>query len=320
MPEENLKNAIRTLVKRIPVMGRAYVERDELRAIVEQLREPPGHFYSPIPSQPEVRQRAERIFGSRSPTVASIDMNEPVQLQVFQALAQFCGEQPFPATKENATRYFFENIAFSYFDAIVFFAMIRQLKPRHVIEIGSGHSSCVLLDTNERFFGNSIACTFIEPYPQLLTSLLTKDDPSRITLIAKNLQEVDPGIFSQLEPNDILFVDSSHVSKTGSDVNHVFFDILPRLIPGVYVHFHDIFHSFEYPQEWVYEGRAWNEAYLLRAFLQYNDAFAIQIFNSFLERFHRDLIARDMPLCLRYSQQSIIPTSAQSIWLKKLSG
>jgi predicted O-methyltransferase YrrM len=294
--EENLKDAIRALIKRLPVLGRAFVERDELRAIVQQLREPPGHFYSPIPSQPEVRQRAERIFDSSSPTVASIDMNEPVQLQVFQALAEFYGEQPFPSTKENGTRYFFENIAFSYFDAIVFFAMIRHLKPRHVIEIGSGYSSCVLLDTNERFFGNSIACTFIEPYPQLLTSLLTKDDPSRITLVAKNLQEVDPRIFSQLEPNDILFVDSSHVSKTGSDVNQVFFDILPRLIPGVYVHFHDIFQSFEYPKEWVYEGRAWNEAYLLRAFLQYNDAFAIQIFNSFLERFHRDLIARDMPL------------------------
>src|SRR5262249_43861493 len=94
--------------------------------------------------------------------------------------------------------------------------------------------------------------------------------------------------------------------------------ILPRLMPGVVVHFHDIFHPFEYPKPWVYQGRSWNEAYLLRAFLQYNDAFAIEISNSFIEHFHRDLVSRTMPLCLNYAKESMIPTSAQSIWLKKL--
>ena len=215
-------------------------------------------------------------------------------------------------------RYRFENPAFSYFDAIILYSMIRYLRPKRVIEIGCGYSSCVLLDTNERFFDNRIDCTFIEPYPQLLMSLLKEPDRSRITVIPTRLQDVESEVFLRLEPNDILFVDSSHVSKTGSDVNHAVFDILPRLAPGVYIHFHDIFHPFEYPKQWVYQGRSWNEAYLLHAFLQYNDAFAIQLSNSFIQHFHRDVVSRDMPLCLNYAKESIVPTSAQSIWLKKL--
>jgi len=317
---DNLKSRIRQFLKTVPVVGRAYAQRDELRAVVQKLWEPPGHFYSPIPSEAEVRARQETIFDVSSPSVAGIDLNETLQLQLFAALAPFYPEQPFPRTKQDDLRYFFENPAFSYFDAIIFHSLIRYLKPQHVIEIGSGYSSCVLLDTNERFFNDGIACTFIEPYPELLTSLLKPSDSTRITLMPRNLQDVDLGVLTRLEPNDILFVDSSHVSKTGSDVNYVFFEILPRLIPGVYVHFHDIFHPFEYPREWVYQGRAWNEAYLLHAFLQYNEAFSVQLFNSFLEHFHRDLVAREMPLCLDHSQQSMIPTSAQSIWLKKLQG
>ena len=317
---EKLKGRIRSLIKTIPVLGRPYVERDELRAVVQKLREPPGHFYSPIPAVEEVRQREATIFNVSSPTVRGIDLNETGQLRLFAALSEFYREQPFPVTKEPGLRYFFENVAFSYFDAIILYSMIRYLKPRRVIEIGCGYSSCVLLDTNERFFNNRIECTFIEPYPQLLKSLVKESDPSRITVIPSKLQDVDLEVFARLEPNDILFVDSSHVSKTGSDVNYVFFDILPRLIPGLYIHFHDIFHPFEYPKTWVYEGRAWNEAYLLHAFLQYNDAFVIQLSNSYLEHFHRDIVTRDMPLCLNYAKESIIPTSAQSIWLKKLGG
>ena len=72
---------------------------------------------------------------------------------------------------------------------------------------------------------------------------------------------------ADLHAGDVLFVDSTHVAKIGSDVNHLVFDVFPRLPPGVLVHVHDIAYPFEYPQEWVEEGRAWNEAYLLRGFL-----------------------------------------------------
>jgi predicted O-methyltransferase YrrM len=316
--DHGLKTRLRDFIKKTPLVGKAYVQRDELRAVVNQLWEPPGHFYSPIPSLDEIRHRADRVFAAGPAALGGIDLDEPAQLATLEQLTRYYAEQPFTDHKREGLRYFFENPAFSYFDAIVFYCMIRHVRPRRVIEIGSGYSSCVLLDTNERFAGNSISCTFIEPYPRLLESLITDDDRRRVTIVASNLQDVDPAVFSELVAGDMLFVDSSHVSKTDSDVNCVFFDVLPRLNSGVHVHFHDIFYPFEYPSAWVYQGRAWNEAYTLRAFLQYNERFTIEVFNSFLETFHRDTIAREMPLCTRYSTQSMVPTSAQSIWLKKL--
>jgi hypothetical protein len=104
-------------------------------------------------------------------------------------------------------------------------------------------------------------------------------------------------------------VDSSHVVKIGSDVAHIIFEILPRLKPGVIVHFHDVFYSFEYPKEWVKEGRAWNEDYFLRAFLQYNSVFQILYFNSFMGQFYQNELERKMPLCLR--------NTGGSLWMKK---
>ena len=167
-----------------------------------------------------------------------------------------------------------------------------------------------MLDTDELFFDRSIQFTFIEPQPQLLRSLLTEEDLTRVAILETKVQEVDLDRFSELKANDILFVDSSHVSKVGSDVNHIFFKILPALQSGVFVHFHDVFYPFEYPLEWVYEGRAWNETYLMRAFLQYNNQFEIQLFNTFIDWFHKEKYFRDMPLVQK--------NTGGSIWLKKL--
>lgn len=313
-----MKDRLRRIAKRIPLIGKAYVQRDELRAIVNQLWELPGHFYSPIPSIEEVRKYETKLFDANSRELGGVDLNENEQLALLEILKQYYAEQPFPEQKRDDCRYFFENGAFSYFDAIVLYSMLRYLRPKRVIEVGCGYSSCVFLDTDERFLGNSISLTFIEPYPDLLISLLKDEDKNRTTILTSKIQDVDVSLFRALEANDILFVDSSHVAKTGSDVNHIFFEVLPVLNEGVYVHFHDVFYPFEYPKEWVYQGRAWNEAYMLRAFLQYNNEFEIVLFNSFLEKFHRDFFAHHMPLCTKYSRYSMMPTSAQSIWLRKM--
>ena len=112
------------------------------------------------------------------------------------------------------------------------------------------------------------------------------------------VQDVDLAVFEALGPGDILFIDSSHVAKVGSDVNHLVFEILPRLSPGVYVHFHDMFYPFEYPEDWILgEGRYWNEDYLLRAFLQFNGSYAIAVWDHFLWLRFGDRIAVSMPRC-----------------------
>ncbi|WP_247595753.1 class I SAM-dependent methyltransferase [Helicobacter fennelliae] len=156
---------------------------------------------------------------------------------------------------------------------------------------------------------NLIAITHIEPYPKLLRSLLYADDLTRIDLYEKRLQEIDLGLFENLESNDIVFVDSTHVSKINSDVNKIFFEILPRLKSGVHIHFHDIFYPFSYPAEWLKEKRSWNEAYMLRAFLEFNTAFEIVFFNTCLHFLYPKEMQKALPLSLK--------NTGGSIWIKR---
>jgi len=206
---------------------------------------------------------------------------------------------------------YFDNPNYGYGDGITLYSMIRHLKPRRIIEVGSGFSSAAMLDVNELFFNNSIACTFVEPRPQLLQSLMKEGDRSRIRLLPYTVQDVDPQVFRELEASDILFIDSSHVSKTGSDVNSILFKILPILNAGVHVHFHDIFYPFEYPPHWVYENRAWNEAYLLRAFLQYNRTFEVEFFSTYMVHKHLQVFESRMPHFLKNRGGNIWLTKAQ---------
>ncbi|MBI5663537.1 MAG: hypothetical protein HZC49_00390 [Nitrospirae bacterium] len=107
-------------------------------------------------------------------------------------------------------------------------------------------------------------------------------DYKNLTIIDKPVQEVDLSIFKELKANDILFIDSSHVIKIGSDLNAILFSILPVLESGVCIHFHDIRYPFQYPESLIMQGIYWNEAYLLRAFLQYNDSFKIIFWLNYL--------------------------------------
>ncbi|SQB99143.1 Uncharacterised protein [Helicobacter fennelliae] len=132
---------------------------------------------------------------------------------------------------------------------------------------------------------------------------------TRIDLYEKRLQEIDLGLFENLESNDIVFVDSTHVSKINSDVNKIFFEILPRLKSGVHIHFHDIFYPFSYPAEWLKEKRSWNEAYMLRAFLEFNTAFEIVFFNTCLHFLYPKEMQKALPLSLK--------NTGGSIWIKR---
>jgi hypothetical protein len=272
---------------------------------------PPGHFHSPYPSVDEIHRYADRLWGEQPPTLPAIDLNVEGQLELLAKLGAFHASLPFPERPDPSFRYHFENGYYSYGDATVLFSMFRYLEPQHVVEVGSGFSSAVLLDTNERFFENRIECTFIDPDPDRLVALARPGDLERSQLMRTRVQGVPLAAFRSLGANDVLLIDSSHVSKAGSDVNYLFFDVLPALAPGVHVHFHDVFYPFEYPRQWVEERRwAWNEAYLLRAFLEHNAAFEIRFFNDYLFRFHVDVLERMLPTMLR--------GSGGSIWLRSL--
>jgi hypothetical protein len=284
-------------------------ERDQLLKERELLFVPPGHYYSPILSAEDRERFARQADRPLERNLLGIDLNESGQLALPEKLAGYYSEMPFPARQTAGLRYYFENDWYSYSDAIFLYCMIRHLQPQRIIEIGSGFSSAVMLDTNERFFNNRIACTFIEPEPSRLLGLCKSQDHQRVTIIRDRVQDVDLATLAALSRGDILFVDSTHVSKTGSDVNHLVFHVLPRLAEGVHIHLHDIAYPFEYPLNWIQQGRAWNEAYVLRAFLAYNARFKIVMFNTFLDHFHREWFERAMPLCRK--------NPGGSIWIEK---
>ena len=268
----------------------------------------PGGFYSPIPSMEEIRQYN---FDVPLPEALSgIDLNDNELLDLLNSFEPFYNELPFTDEKTDGLRYYYNNGWYEYSDAIFLHCMIRHLSPRKIIEVGSGFSSAVTLDTNERFFGNSLNCTFIEPNPGRLEKLLTDRDRDTVTIHKKRLQDIPLEVFQELGKNDILFIDSTHVTKFNSDVNYVFFKILPALASGVYIHFHDVFYPFEYPKDWLLQGTYWNEQYILRAFLQYNMDFKIVMFSSYLERKYEAEIKSRFPLLYK--------VNGASIWLKKM--
>jgi predicted O-methyltransferase YrrM len=263
-----------------------------------------GHFYSPIPGPEDILRREVAL---QEPT--GIDFNVDNQVQLLQSLHRFYPEMPFSEQLVENGRFSFAQNYFCHSDAIYLYSMLRHFKPRRFIEIGSGHSSALAMDTAEFFLDGSLEFTFIEPYPDRLKANLKPQDSVKCRLIEKQVQDLPLEIFDELDANDFLFVDSSHVSKVGSDVNYILFKILPRLKPGVLVHIHDIFFPFEYPEGWFNEGRAWNEAYLVRAFLQYNRDFKVLLFADYLGKTQREFLAENMPLCLK--------DTGGSLWLQK---
>jgi hypothetical protein len=243
----------------------------------------PGHYYSPFPDMAEVDRRANYIYPPTPPTLAGIDLRAEQQLELLRAFESYYAEMTFESGPNPRRRYYSPNPAFPRQDAFALHAMIRHFQPRRFIEIGCGFSSCMVLDTLEQL-GWRTQLTFVEPYPELLLKLVQPEDQKRFELKATFIQDVPLEFYASLEANDILFVDTSHVSKIGSDVNHIFFQILPCLKPGVLIHFHDIWYPFEYPRDWLDRGMFWNEAYLLRAFLMFNSRFQIVMYNDYLSK------------------------------------
>jgi predicted O-methyltransferase YrrM len=267
---------------------------------------PPGHFYSPIPSLDEVRDREAAIF-HRPDSLPGIDLRLGAQKQLIAELARYYPDQPFDARPTNRTRYHFENDFFSYGDGLVLHTLLRHRRPPRIVEVGSGYSTALIRDTID-LFALDAQHVAIDPYPDTARRLLAGDTSTRIEPVP--VQDVDRDLMTSLAAGDFLFIDSTHVSKVGSDVNVLVHEVLPRLSPGVVVHIHDMFYPFELPPVWVYEGRAWNENYLVRAFLTFNDRFRILLFNNLLAQSCADEVEQLMPLWRK--------NMGCSLWLERI--
>lgn len=241
-----------------------------------QTRWPTGHFYSPVVSRREVQQERARIFAQRNQI--GLDLQVDDQLRIFSQLAPYISTAPFPDEKTAELRYHYDNPSYNYGDAVVYWAMLNRLRPSRITEIGSGFSSALALDAID-ILGLPTVCTFIDPFPEVARTATAPLRPHH-RIVPRRVQDTELEEFQALSAGDILFIDSSHVLKTGSDVHFELTEILPRLNSGVIVHFHDVFANFEYPEQWVLDANhSWNEQYALHVFLLFNEVFRIQYFN-----------------------------------------
>ena len=250
---------------------------------------PIAHFYSLYPNASDICKLPDyaRMDEMGKVNIPGIDLNLNVQKNYLDKMMELYPKVLRWKNMDEPSEYRFrmDNTSFADGDAVALFCMLNILRPRHWIEVGSGWTSALTLDVNEYCLDNAVELTFIEPYADTLREVIKTSD--HIHLMEKGLQEIEIDFFDQLEAGDVLLIDSTHVSKAQSDINYLFFHILPRLKSGVIIHLHDIFFPFEYPHEWTKSGFVLNELFLLRSFLQYNDQFEILYFQNQMEKLYR---------------------------------
>jgi hypothetical protein len=224
------------------------------------------HYYEPLFNPAELQ--VSRLSEPRP--LLGISWNDANQLELLSNLAPFASEFAEVSQSLNVTgTYFRNNSRFGAGDAEYWYCILRHLKPKRIIEVGSGFSTMLAARAllSNHMADDSYDCTHtcIEPYevPWL--------ESANVHVVRNRLQDVDLKLFASLDVNDILFIDSSHIIRPQGDVLTTMLQILPTLNPGVVVHIHDIFSPRDYPEKWIVdEVRLWNEQYLVEAFLSHN--------------------------------------------------
>jgi hypothetical protein len=275
----------------------------------------PGHFYSPIPDAEYVDKNAAALFSDEAASLPGIDMNPSGQRELVQELLKYANDYEPPANAEAAAaagaNFYRFNPFFKELDAYLYYGLLRHRRPRKIYEVGSGFTSALAVDVCGRFLKPPPEFIFVDPFPERLHAIFGSSHRAGVAILEKPVQQVDKNLFLQLEGDDFLFIDSSHVSKIGSDVNYLFFEVLPRLKKGVIIHVHDIFWPFEYPKPWLDEGRSWNEAYLLRALLSNTSRYRVLCSSSYLAKRQADLLEK--------FPRWVAPEESSSIWLEVIA-
>ncbi len=271
----------------------------------------PVHFYHPYP---ESRELARGGFWDRASGMPGVAIDEDACVRLLAGLGgEFGAECDWPPVPGPGGGYYDANDQFGFASAAVAHGMVRRLKPRRVVEIGSGYSTVVLgaaLGRNASEGAPAAEFTAIEPHPG---ALLRRGVPGLTRLIEEKLEVVEDAVFGALGSGDVLFIDSSHVIRYGGDVLRAFLEILPSLAPGVVVHVHDIHLPEPYPRAYFENERyVWNEQYLLQAFLCHNNAYEVLLPCWLLHRRHDAAFARAFP---RYDPTRHRPGS--SFWLRR---
>ncbi len=219
------------------------------------------HYYEPLVNPTHIKRPLE---DPRELPGINWDENEMLaQLEAFDF-----NDELLAIPREGGDGYFYQNPGYGRGDAEMLYNFLRHLKPRRFIEIGGGMSTRLAqmaFARNEEEGAPPCQHTCVEPYESPWLEELN------LTVIRQRVEEVDPAVFADLAPRDIVFIDSSHVIRPQGDVVTEYLQILPRLPKGVWVHVHDITTPMDYPASVIVEQmKLWNEQYLLEAFLTHN--------------------------------------------------
>ena len=272
------------------------VSSDETSAPVESplICWPLDHYYSPIADNRALSREPtrSRVWPAEIPATPGIDWRADDQVALLRNLGRQSGF-PIPDRPTGDPHdYHAGNEMFSRLDAWMLQAMLRYFRPRRMIEVGCGWSSLMTARVNREQFGGSLDFTCIEPYPP---DFLSDGIEGISRLVVSPVEQVPVDKFLELGVGDFLFIDTSHTVKTGGDVVFLLQEVLPRLAEGVIVHIHDIFLPWDYPQDWVFAGRAWNEQYAVGAFLAFNSAFEILLGVAWMSHYQSAVLASALP-------------------------
>lgn len=248
----------------------------------------PVHYYSSVPDTRKIPERAWSLSST------GLSMVEETDLLFLERMRDYRNE--FKEILEGRVNGFnMSNGSFETVDAEVYYGMVRILKPKNIIEVGSGNSTKLAAaavfknQREDREYKCKITC--VEPYP---SNVLKKIN--NIELVQKRLEDLNFDLFNRLGENDILFIDSTHSLKIGNDVYFEYLEIIPHLHRGVFIHVHDIFIPTNYSKSLIYESNYfWTEQYLLQAFLMFNSEFEIILPCNYLHQFKPALLKEIFP-------------------------
>lgn len=249
------------------------------------------HYYEPYLDQSLLRRPL-----SEPRALPGIDWNIPEQLAFLDSLR--CEAELAQITPDITTRskepfsFYIHNGQFEGGDAEYLYQFLRLKKPRRFVEIGCGNTSLIARYALQRNRAEGFECvhTCIEPYEAAWL------EQAGFKVLRQKVEEVDRAFFQELEPGDLLFIDSSHTIRPQGDVLALYLEILPTLKPGVYVHIHDIFTPRYYPNGYLLERMwMWNEQYVLESFLTHNKTWKILGTLNLLRHDHYDALKRACP-------------------------
>lgn len=266
----------------------------------------PRTFYSPLPLMEEI----ERSKLAKPRLLPGIDLRIVDALTLIEKLKPLSAElDSIPYDRQAQEVFWFNNGSFTDFDAAVLYSALRYLKPKRYVELGCGFSSMMSSRALHRNHQEGTACdaVYADPEPRLPMG----GNLAYGKIIEKRVQELPLNLFTELQAGDVLFIDTSHVLKIQSDVELELLRIVPSLAVGAWVHIHDIFTPYDYPEDWVFCSLrlSANEQYAVECLLSGGDRYQVEIPLHMLVREHLA------------EMQAFFPhgrNPGQSLWMRKV--